>query len=58
MNPSYLVPAVGVVCFVGGVVFSKALLSDAAAIKAHVTAEVDKIRSDFSTALANLKKGV
>jgi hypothetical protein len=54
MNPAYLVPAVGVVCFVGGVVFSKAVLGDAAAIKAHVTAEVGKI----STAIAELKKSV
>jgi len=57
MNPQ-IIAAIGVGCFVAGVVFSKAVLSDAAAIKAHVTAEVEKVRSDFSTALANLKKGV
>jgi len=51
MNPIYIIPAVGVVCFVGGVVFAKALLSEASSIKAHVTDEITKLRNDISAAI-------
>ena len=46
----------GVACFGLGVVFGKYVVSEAAAIKAHVTAEVEKVRADVSAALAAAAK--
>jgi hypothetical protein len=51
MNLAIVIPSVGVICFVGGVVFSKALLHEASDIKAHVTAEIAKLRGDISAAV-------
>ena len=50
MNPiaiAFAVPA----AFAAGVIFHKYVLSEAWAIKAHVTAEVAKVRGDFSSLL-------
>jgi putative heme degradation protein len=38
--------------FVAGVVFHKLVVSEAQAIKAHVTAELEKLRSDVSSLLS------
>lgn len=38
--------------FVAGVVFHKLVVSEAQAIKAHVTAEVEKLRGDVSSLLS------
>ncbi len=51
MHSTLIVPTVGVVCFVAGIVFSKAMLSEATAIKQHITAEIEKLRSDVSAAV-------
>ena len=45
---SIAVPA----AFVAGVVFHKYVISEAQSIKAHVTAEVEKVRQDFSSLLS------
>ncbi len=44
--------------FAAGVLFSKYVISEAAAIKAHVTDEVSAVRMDLATALGNLAKKV
>jgi|HubBroStandDraft_6_1064221.scaffolds.fasta_scaffold591859_3 hypothetical protein len=44
--------------FAVGVIFHKYVVSEAAAVKAHVTAEVGKLRGDLSLAISNLKKAV
>jgi hypothetical protein len=51
MNPALIVSAVGVGCFVAGVVFSKAVLTETASIKEHVTAAETRIRGDISSLL-------
>lgn len=38
--------------FVAGVIFHKLVVSEAQAIKAHVTAEVEKLRGDVSALLS------
>ncbi len=38
--------------FAAGVIFHKYVISEASAIKAHVTAEVDKVRGDVSSLLS------
>jgi hypothetical protein len=52
MNPSFIIPGVGVVCFVCGVVFSKAILSETATIKQHVTESETRIRADIASLLS------
>lgn len=49
---------VGVVCFVAGVVFSKTVLSEASAIKQHVTDAESRIRADVAAALAKVSSKV
>jgi hypothetical protein len=52
MDPLFIViPAVGVVCFASGILFSKVVLAEAVSIKQHVTDEVAKVRSDISSLL-------
>jgi len=51
MNLAIVIPSVGVVCFVGGVVFTKAVLTEASSIKQHVTDEITKLRGDISAAV-------
>ena len=52
MNPLiYLIPAVGTFSFVAGIVFSKAVLTEADSIKAHVSDEIKKLRGDISAAI-------
>jgi uncharacterized protein (UPF0333 family) len=46
----------GAVCFVLGVVFGKQVVSEAEAIKAHVTAQVNEVRSDIVSGLAAAAK--
>lgn len=53
-----LVALVAGAAFTAGVVFGKYVISEAAAIKAHVTAEVDKLRADLSSSLSNAAKKV
>jgi len=59
MNYTLLIPGVGVVCFVAGIVFSKAMLSEAETIKQHVTTEVAateaRLRADFNALLEKVK---
>lgn len=52
MNPSFIIPGVGVVCFVCGVVFSKAILSETGTIKQHVTESETRIRADIASLLS------
>lgn len=51
MFPALAVTAL--VSFAAGVAFHKYVLSEAAAIKAHVTAEVAKVREDLKEAVAH-----
>lgn len=53
MHPSTLLFAVATpAAFAAGVVFHKYVISEATAIKDHVSAEVNKVRGDISSALA------
>jgi len=49
-----LVPA----AFAAGVVFHKYVISEAASIKEHVTAEVQEVRADIASALGTVAKKV
>jgi hypothetical protein len=44
--------------FAAGVVFHKYVVSEAAAIKEHVTAEVAEVRADIASLLGNAAKKV
>jgi hypothetical protein len=44
--------------FAAGVVFHKYMISEATAIKDHVTAEVAEVRADIASALGNAAKKV
>ena len=57
MNPGMLAVAV-LVAFAAGVIVHKYVISEASAIKEHVTAEVEKVRSDVSSALSAVAKKV
>ena len=53
MNPIAIAVSVSVpAAFAAGVLFHKYVISEAAAIKQHVTAEAQQIRSDISGLLA------
>lgn len=54
MHTALVIPGIAVVSFVAGVVFSKAVLSDAAAIKEHVTAAEGRIRNDIASLLSKV----
>jgi len=51
MTPTVFAIAVPA-AFVAGVIFHKYVLSEAAAIKAHVTAEVAEVRADIASLLS------
>lgn len=46
------------VSFAAGVVFHKYVISEAQTIKQHVTEEVDALRAELSTGIANFAKKV
>jgi hypothetical protein len=59
MHPVVIAFAVSVpAAFAAGVAFHKYVISEAQAIKAHVTAEVEKVRGEVSGALAKLASKV
>jgi len=55
MDPLIIViPAIAVVSFGAGILFSKVVLAEAASIKTHVTEEVGQIRVDVASLLAKV----
>jgi hypothetical protein len=50
MDP-LVIAGVALGAFVAGVIFNKYVISEAAAVKAHVTAEVTKVREDVASLL-------
>ena len=50
MNPA-VVAALCTGSFVAGVVFGKAVLSEASSIKAHITAEIQKLKGELGAEL-------
>lgn len=52
MNP-YVIGIGLPAAFVAGVIFGKYVISEAQAIKAHVTAEVAKVRQDVANRLSD-----
>ncbi len=55
MNPVALTFSIAVpVAFVAGVLFHRYVVSEASAIKAHVTAEVEEVRGDIASLLAKV----
>ena len=56
MDPEILIFALGfLAAFVGGVVFHKYVVSEATAIKEHVTDEVAEVRADIASLLDKAK---
>jgi hypothetical protein len=56
MDPLFIIiPAIGVVCFACGILFSKVVLAETATVKRHVTDEVAKVRDDVASLLDKVK---